>query len=168
MQLSSGFGILVIHLAKDRSLAVDLSVGQVAKRSGVTVPTLHFYEQKSLIVSRRNSGNQRRYDRSVLRRIAVIKTAQQLGMTLEEIKQALSHLPTDHAPTQEEWQILANHWQKVLDEKILNMQRLRDELGECIGCGCLSMKSCYLRNPEDALAEQGEGAVLWKINEQDN
>lgn len=146
---------------------MELSVGQVAKRGEVSVSALHFYEQKGLILSRRNAGNQRRYDRSVLRRIAVIKTAQQLGMSLEEIKQALAALPLDHAPTQEEWEHLARQWQQRLDDKIRQLQRLRDELGECIGCGCLSMKKCYLRNPEDTLAEQGNGAVLWQapVNE---
>ncbi|KDM93337.1 redox-sensitive transcriptional activator SoxR [Photobacterium galatheae] len=139
---------------------MEMSVGQVAQRADVKVSTLHFYEQKGLIQSWRNAGNQRRYDRSVLRRIAVIKTAQQLGMSLEEIGAALSHLPLDHAPTQEEWQAMASLWRQQLDERIMKLQKMRDSLGECIGCGCLSLKKCQLRNPDDALAETGTGAVL--------
>ncbi|MGB7995952.1 MAG: redox-sensitive transcriptional activator SoxR [Photobacterium halotolerans] len=139
---------------------MEMTVGQVAERSNVKVSALHFYEQKGLIQSWRNAGNQRRYDRSVLRRIAVIKTAQQLGMSLEEIGEALSHLPADHAPTQEEWQAMASLWRHQLDERIAKLQKLRDSLGDCIGCGCLSLSRCQLRNPEDTLADEGNGAVL--------
>ncbi|NAW63754.1 redox-sensitive transcriptional activator SoxR [Photobacterium halotolerans] len=139
---------------------MEMTVGQVAERSNVKVSALHFYEQKGLIQSWRNAGNQRRYDRSVLRRIAVIKTAQQLGMSLEEIGEALSHLPVDHAPTQEEWQVMASVWRQQLDERIAKLQKLRDSLGDCIGCGCLSLSRCQLRNPDDALADEGNGAVL--------
>ncbi|MDO6707226.1 MULTISPECIES: redox-sensitive transcriptional activator SoxR [unclassified Photobacterium] len=139
---------------------MEMSVGQVAQRSNVRVSTLHFYEEKGLIQSWRNPGNQRRYDRSVLRRIAVIKTAQQLGFSLEDIGVALSHLPLDHAPTQEEWQEMASAWREQLDERIQKLQQMRDSLGNCIGCGCLSLKKCQLRNPDDALASEGTGAVL--------
>lgn len=139
---------------------MEMTVGQVAERASVKVSTLHFYEQKALIQSWRNAGNQRRYDRSVLRRIAVIKTAQQLGMSLEEIGEALSHLPVAHAPTQEEWQAMASLWRHQLDERITKLQKLRDSLGDCIGCGCLSLGRCQLRNPDDALADEGNGAVL--------
>ncbi|KKC98851.1 redox-sensitive transcriptional activator SoxR [Photobacterium halotolerans] len=139
---------------------MEMTVGQVAERSNVKVSALHFYEQKGLIQSWRNAGNQRRYDRSVLRRIAVIKTAQQLGMSLEEIGEALSHLPVAHAPTQEEWQAMASLWRHQLDERITKLQKLRDSLGDCIGCGCLSLGRCQLRNPDDALADEGNGAVL--------
>ncbi|MBD8513607.1 redox-sensitive transcriptional activator SoxR [Photobacterium sp. CAU 1568] len=139
---------------------MEMTVGQVAARSNVKVSALHFYEQKGLIQSWRNAGNQRRYDRSVLRRIAVIKTAQQLGMSLEEIGEALSHLPLDHAPTQKEWQAMANLWRHQLDERIIKLQKLRDSLGDCIGCGCLSLNRCQLRNPDDTLADEGHGAVL--------
>ena len=141
---------------------MEMTVGEVAKRADVKVSTLHFYEQKGLIQSWRNSGNQRRYERSVLRRVAVIKTAQQLGMSLEEIGVALAHLPTDHAPTQEEWRVMADAWQQQLDERILHLQNLRNKLDECIGCGCLSLKKCQLRNPQDILAQSDNGAVLWK------
>lgn len=142
---------------------MELSVGQVAKRAEVAVSALHFYEQKGMITSWRNQGNQRRYDSSVLRRIAVIKTGQQLGLSLEEIKQALSSLPLNRAPSQEEWQQMGQDWRALLDEKIWLMTKLRDELGECIGCGCLSLSKCRLRNPQDALADTlGNGATLWK------
>ncbi|MCW8347155.1 redox-sensitive transcriptional activator SoxR [Vibrio sp. ZSDZ65] len=140
---------------------MELSVGQVAKRADIAISAIHFYEKKGLIACHRNTGNQRRYDGSVLRRIAVIKTGQQLGMTLEEIKLAMSALPIRRAPSQSEWERMAREWQHSLDEKITLMSRLRDELGECIGCGCLSLTKCKLRNPEDELASQGAGPVLW-------
>ncbi|GMQ49478.1 redox-sensitive transcriptional activator SoxR [Vibrio sp. 10N] len=142
---------------------MELSVGQVAKRAEVAVSALHFYEQKGMITSWRNQGNQRRYDSSVLRRIAVIKTGQQLGLSLEEIKQALSSLPLNRAPSQQEWQQMGEDWRAILDEKIWLMTKLRDELGDCIGCGCLSLSKCRLRNPQDTLADSlGNGATLWK------
>ncbi|WP_293138237.1 redox-sensitive transcriptional activator SoxR [Moritella sp.] len=108
---------------------------------------------------------QRRYDRSVLRRIAVIKMAQKLGMSLQEIALALSHLPKENAPTEEEWRVMANVWKLQLDERINRLQILRDELDECIGCGCLSINKCRLRNPQDILAQAGKGAVLWESSE---
>jgi len=141
---------------------MEMSVGQVARRADVKVSTLHFYEQKGLIESWRNTGNQRRYDRSVLRRIAVIKTAQQLGMSLQEVALALDHLPKDHAPTEEEWRVMADLWKLQLDERIYRLQTLRNNLDECIGCGCLSINKCKLRNPQDILAKSGNGAILWK------
>ena len=141
---------------------MEMSVGQVAKRAEVNISTLHFYEEKGLIQSWRNAGNQRRYDRSILRRVVVIKTAQQLGMSLQEIAQALSHLPRDHAPTEEEWRTMADRWKIQLDERIERLLTLRNNLDECIGCGCLSIKKCKLRNPQDILANSGNGAVLWK------
>ena len=141
---------------------MEMSVGQVARRADVKVSTLHFYEQKGLIQSWRNAGNQRRYDRSVLRRVAVIKTAQQLGMSLQEVSLALEHLPKDHAPTEEEWRVMADVWKLQLDERIYRLQTLRNNLDECIGCGCLSINKCKLRNPQDILAQSGNGAVLWK------
>lgn len=141
---------------------MEMSVGQVAKRAVVKVSTLHFYEQKGLIQSWRNTGNQRRYDRSVLRRIAVIKMAQKLGMSLQEITLALSYLPKENAPTEEEWRVMANVWKLQLDERINRLKTLRDELDECIGCGCLSINKCRLRNPQDILAQTGKGAVLWE------
>lgn len=139
-----------------------LSVGEVAKRADVKVSTLHFYEEKGLIQGWRNAGNQRRYDRNVLRRIAVIKTAQMLGMSLAEIKEAMDHLPSDHAPSKAEWKEMANAWQEALDTKIAKLQSLRNELDACIGCGCLSMTQCKLRNPDDKLGKEASGPVLWE------
>lgn len=141
---------------------MEMSVGQIAKRSGVKVSTLHFYEEKGLIESWRNTGNQRRYDRSVLRRIAVIKTAQQLGMSLQEVALAIQHFPKNHAPTDQEWGVMADIWKTQLDERIRRLQVLRDNLNECIGCGCLSNNKCRLRNPEDILAKEGNGSIVLK------
>ncbi len=141
---------------------MEMSVGQVATRAGVKVSTLHFYEQKGLIQSWRNTGNQRRYDRSVLRRISVIKMAQKLGVSLQEITLALSHLPKGKAPTEKDWRDMANVWKLQLDERINRLQALRNELDECIGCGCLSINKCKLRNPQDILAQTGKGAILWE------
>ncbi len=137
-----------------------LSVGSLAKRAGVAVSTLHFYEHKGLIHSSRTAGNQRRYQKETLRRVSVIKTAQKLGISLNRIKAAFSTLPDNRTPTQKDWERLSQGWQKELDERILVLERLRQRLAGCIGCGCLSMKSCPLYNEEDHLALRGSGAVL--------
>jgi len=138
----------------------ELSVGEVAERSGVAVSTLHFYEAKGLIHSNRNRGNQRRYPRSVLRRVAVIKVAQKTGIPLAEIGEALSVLPHDRPLTAEDWRQLSERWRDALDRRIDQLQSLRDHLTGCIGCGCLSMSDCPLRNPMDTLAEKGGGPHL--------
>lgn len=142
----------------------NLSVGDVAKRCGVKVSALHFYENKGLINSYRNSGNQRRYKRDVLRRISLIKAAQKVGVTLEEVKKIFACLPNQRTPTPEDWQILAEYWQVQLDEKIRYMERLREYLTGCIGCGCLSMKSCPIYNHDDELGEKNTGAVLLDLS----
>jgi MerR family redox-sensitive transcriptional activator SoxR len=139
---------------------VELTVGQVAERSGIAVSTLHFYETRGLIASRRNQGNQRRYPREVLRRVAVIKVAQRLGVPLAEIADALATLPAGRTLTAKDWNALSSIWKKDLDTRIEKLVRLRDQLGECIGCGCLSLEHCKLRNPLDELSEQGSGARL--------
>lgn len=139
---------------------VLLSVGQVAERSGVAVSTLHFYESKGLIHSRRNAGNQRRYPREVLRRVSLIKVAQRLGIPLASIGRALATLPQGHTPTAADWQRLSVQWKSELDARIEQLANLRDQLTGCIGCGCLSMHDCPLRNPRDALAAEGAGARL--------
>jgi MerR family redox-sensitive transcriptional activator SoxR len=141
-----------------------LSVGEVATRSGVAVSTLHFYEAKGLIRSLRSSGNQRRFPRGILRRIALIKVAQRTGIPLAEIKAALATLPTDRAPSPADWQRLSAGWRAELDHRIRQLTALRDQLTDCIGCGCLSMASCPLRNPLDQLSEQGPGARLLETN----
>lgn len=138
----------------------ELSVGYVAKRCGVAVSALHFYEQKGLIQSWRNQGNQRRYKADVLRRVSVIKAAQKLGISLVDIKNAFSALPESRTPTKKDWEMLSRNWQKQLDERIHRMQKIRDSLDGCIGCGCLSMSNCPIYNPDDILANKGPGAVL--------
>ncbi|MCL1143124.1 redox-sensitive transcriptional activator SoxR [Shewanella gaetbuli] len=140
----------------------DLTVGQVAKRCGIKVSTLHFYEQKGLIKSLRNSGNQRRYQRDVLRRVAIIKAAQQFGISLIDIQTTFAQLPNKRTPDKDDWQQLSQQWRAKLNKQIAAMEDLRDSLDGCIGCGCLSMTSCPLYNPDDNLADKGTGAVLLK------
>ena len=134
-----------------------LSVGEVARRSGVAVSTVHFYERKGLISGWRSGGNQRRYERSTLRRIAIVKVAQQLGIPLAEIKARLAELPGDRTPGKADWARIAADWRAELEGRIARLTRLRDRLAGCIGCGCLSLETCPLRNPEDRLAEEGPG-----------
>lgn len=138
-------------------LAAQLSVGEVAARSGVAVSTLHFYETKGLIASTRSHGNQRRYERAVLRRLGIIRIGQELGISLAEIGSALDTLPRDHAPTQKDWTALSRRWREALDARIAGLTRFRDRLDGCIGCGCLSVSQCPLRNPDDSLAGHGPG-----------
>ncbi len=137
-----------------------LTVGQLAKRSGVAVSALHFYEAKGLIRSSRSPGNQRRYPREVLRRVSVIKLAQRVGVPLADIHEALKSLPQNRAPTAAEWRRLSSKWKAGLDERIAKLTKLRDQLDQCIGCGCLSINNCWLRNPWDKLGAQGPGARL--------
>lgn len=149
-------------MKKDRpnDIKRELTVGEVAERSGLAVSTLHFYETKGLIRSNRSRGNQRRYPRSVLRRVAVIKVAQRTGIPLAEIQSALSVLPDDRPLTVEDWGRLSKTWRQQLDERIAKLTALRDQLTGCIGCGCLSMRDCPLRNPWDVLASEGTGPRL--------
>ncbi|QIR14423.1 redox-sensitive transcriptional activator SoxR [Shewanella aestuarii] len=140
----------------------ELTVGQVAKRCGINVSTLHFYEQKGLIKSLRNAGNQRRYQRDVLRRVSVIKAAQQFGISLQEIQQAFSQLPNQRTPGKDDWTQLSLNWKAKLDARIAALEDLRNSLEECIGCGCLSMSSCPIYNANDKLQALGKGAVLLK------
>jgi MerR family transcriptional regulator, redox-sensitive transcriptional activator SoxR len=141
-------------------------VGDVARRAGIAVSAIHFYEAQGFIFSWRDSGNQRRFDPSVLRRIAVIKSAQKLGISLKEIGDALSVLPRNSAPSTADWTLMSTQWRAQLEDKIAQLQQLKDDLDQCIGCGCLSMKTCKLRNPEDIVAEQGTGAVFWNQSQQ--
>lgn len=134
-----------------------LSVGEVARRSGLAVSALHFYEKQGLIQSLRTSGNQRRYARSVLRRVAVIKVAQRMGVPLSEIADALRQLPQSRTPTQADWTALSARWRQTLDARIQGLTQLRDQIDGCIGCGCLSLKVCPLRNDGDCLGEEGPG-----------
>ena len=138
-------------------MAELISVGEAARRSGVTTSALRFYEERGLISSMRSPGNQRRYQRSTLRRISVIRVAQRLGLTLTEISDALSTLPEARTPTKRDWERLSKAWGRKLDERIDELQRMRDKLSGCIGCGCLSLKSCALYNPQDQAAKGGAG-----------
>ena len=137
-----------------------LSVGVVAKRAAVKVSTLHFYETKGLIRSWRNAGNQRRYKSDVLRRIALIKAGQKIGVSLSEIKAILSQLPDERTPNTHDWEHISTAWQKRLTQQILYIEKLRDSLTSCIGCGCLSLERCHLYNQDDHLNEEGDGAVI--------
>lgn len=137
--------------------ASELTVGQISQRSGVAVSALHFYERQGLIASRRTSGNQRRYRRDTLRRVAFIRVAQRVGMSLSDIKAALDTLPAGRPPGKADWQRLSNSWRSELDLRIAQMEKLRDELTGCIGCGCLSLDTCTLFNPDDALSTEGSG-----------
>jgi MerR family redox-sensitive transcriptional activator SoxR len=138
----------------------DLTVGEVAARSGIRVSAVHFYEARGLIHCARSSGNQRRFAREVLRRIAVIKVAQRAGIPLATIKQAMGRLPPNRAPSKEDWQGLSAAWRDELDGRITRLTRLRDQMSRCIGCGCLSTVHCPLRNPEDVLGAEGPGPRL--------
>jgi MerR family transcriptional regulator, redox-sensitive transcriptional activator SoxR len=134
-----------------------LSIGAVAERTGVAVSALRFYEREGLVVSQRTDGNQRRYHRSELRRVAFIRVAQRVGLSLEEIKDALATLPDERAPDRRDWARLSRSWRPRLDEQIALLELLRDELSSCIGCGCLSLSTCTLYNRADAAAALGSG-----------
>ncbi|HVC69578.1 MAG TPA: redox-sensitive transcriptional activator SoxR [Acidimicrobiales bacterium] len=136
----------------------ELSVGQLSARSGVSVSALHFYESQHLISSRRTSGNQRRYPRDVLRRVAFIRASQRVGIALRTIREALDRLDDNRTPSRGDWSRLSAAWRDDLDDRIGRLQRLRDRLDGCIGCGCLSLDRCALANPGDVLGEQGPGA----------
>lgn len=137
-----------------------LSVGQVAKRSGLPISTLHFYERQGLIASTRNSANHRVYRREVLRRVTVIKVAQSAGVPLSEIAEALSSLPTHSVPDTKDWERISEVWHHDLTHRIETLTALRDKMAMCIGCGCLSVKRCPLVNEGDHLASEGVGARL--------
>ena len=146
-------------MAGKMRLPGELSVGDVAHRSGLAVSALHFYEAEGLIRSHRTPGNQRRYPREVLRRVAIIKVAQRTGIPLASIREALTALPSC-TPTAADWRNLSTQWKADLDDRIAKLTKLRDQLHECIGCGCLSLETCRLRNPFDELSEQGPGPRL--------
>lgn len=137
-----------------------LTIGQIARRSGVATSALRYYESRGLICSERNSGNQRRYQQATLRRVAFIRAAQAVGLSLEEIGEALATLPEGRTPTKRDWHRLSTSWKPRLNDQIERLVRLRDNLDSCIGCGCLSLKACALYNPDDTLAERGDGGVL--------
>ena len=137
----------------------SLTIGQLSERSGVATSAIRFYESRGLIRSTRTTGNQRRYEKSVLRRVAFIRSAQRVGLSLDEIAEAMATLPDNRTPTKADWHRLSRAWRPRLDEQIRRIELLRTRLDGCIGCGCLSLKSCALLNPGDVAAEQGTGAV---------
>jgi MerR family transcriptional regulator, redox-sensitive transcriptional activator SoxR len=141
-------------------IAAELTVGQLAARSGVSTSALRFYERQGLIHSRRTSGGQRRYDRTMLRRVAFIRASQSVGIPLALIGEVLGFLPEGAPPTKEFWIRASQCWSDALDERIAKMERMRDRFTACIGCGCLSFEECGLVNPGDALAGEGPGAHL--------
>lgn len=144
--------------------AKELTPGQLSERSGVAVSALHFYEREGLITSRRTSGNQRRYTRETLRRVAFIRISQRVGIPLSEIRKALEQLPEGRTPTRRDWATVSTAWQADLDERITQLMRLRDSLTGCIGCGCLSLGTCKLVNEYDHLGDDGPGARVLDVH----
>ena len=136
-----------------------LTIGEVARRSGVAASALRFYEERGLITSERAGSGHRRYPRATLRRIAFIVFAQRVGLALEEIGEQLAKLPPDRAPTRRDWSRLTTSWSARIDERIAELRRLQHGLTECIGCGCLSLKRCAISNPSDSASVAGPGAV---------
>ena len=136
----------------------ELGIGETARRSGLSAPTLRYYEQRGLIRSTRSSGNQRRYPRHILRRLAFITAAQRVGLSLDEIAELLDTLPTDRAPSREDWTRLSRPWRQRITTRIEQLQALQDTLDGCLGCGCLSLTRCRLYNPADEAANEGPGS----------
>lgn len=138
-----------------------LTVGEVSARSGVSVSALHFYEREGLIHSERSAGNQRRYSRDTLRRVAFVRVSQRVGISLAEIRNALNSLPEGRTPRRRDWARLSARWKDDLDARIADLQHLRNDLNDCIGCGCLSLTTCALQNPGDRLSQSGPGPRRW-------
>ncbi|HET9441861.1 MAG TPA: redox-sensitive transcriptional activator SoxR [Acidimicrobiales bacterium] len=134
-----------------------LTIGEVAERAAVATSALRFYEREGLIAADRTAGGQRRYHRDVLRRIAFVRAAQRVGLTLEEIRASLATLPDARTPTAADWARLSRSWRPLLDRRIAELERVRDRLDACIGCGCLSLRVCHLSNPGDIAAADGPG-----------
>jgi MerR family transcriptional regulator, redox-sensitive transcriptional activator SoxR len=141
-------------------IAAELTIGELSERSGVPASALRFYERQGLIVSRRTTGNQRRYDRTTLRRVAFIRASQSVGVPLSLIAEVLAFLPEGVPPTKEFWARASQCWSDALNARIAKMERMRDRFTKCIGCGCLSFDDCALVNPGDTLAKRGPGAHL--------
>jgi len=138
----------------------QLTIGQLAERAGVATSAIRFYESRGLIQAVRTTGNQRRFEQATLRRIAFIRTAQRVGLSLDEVADALATLPEHRTPTKADWSRLSRAWRPRLDEQIERLERLRDKLDGCIGCGCLSLRTCALNNPDDEVAPRGPGPVF--------
>ena len=140
-------------------VVAPLTIGELSARSGVAPSALRYYEDEGLIQSERTTGNQRRYQRVTLRRVAFIRSAQRVGLTLDEIAEALATLPAGRTPTKADWSRLSRSWRPRIDAQIERLERLREKLDGCIGCGCLSLRTCSLNNPDDEVAARGPGAV---------
>ena len=135
-----------------------ITIGELAQRSGIAASALRFYESAGLLEASRNSGGQRRYQRSVLRRVAFIRAAQRVGLPLVDVRKSLELLPSNRTPTKAEWEKVSRHWRGRLTARIEELEQLRDQLTSCIGCGCLSLRTCKLTNPQDIAARSGAGA----------
>jgi MerR family redox-sensitive transcriptional activator SoxR len=135
----------------------DLPIGALSERTGVAPSALRFYEAEGLIHAGRSSGGQRRYHRDMIRRVSFVRVAQQVGLSLDEIRTALATLPESRTPTQKDWERLSSSWRPRLDAQIAMLERLRDRLDRCIGCGCLSLRSCHMMNPHDVAGDRGPG-----------
>jgi MerR family redox-sensitive transcriptional activator SoxR len=138
-------------------MSMELTVGQLAARSGVAVSALHFFERQNLIHSRRTAGNQRRYRRDMLRRVAMIRIAQRAGIPLAQVAALFALFPDDRAPSREDWARVSECWQADLEERMLRLQQLRDDFTDCVGCGCMSIDRCPLVNPADKMGAKGAG-----------
>ena len=141
-------------------MTAPLTIGELSRRSGVATSALRYYEDLGLIGSERSAGNQRRYPRAMLRRVAFIRSAQRVGLSLDEVAEALATLPEGRTPTKADWARLSRSWRPRIEAQIERLERLRDKLDGCIGCGCLSLRTCALNNPEDEVAPRGPGAVF--------
>jgi MerR family redox-sensitive transcriptional activator SoxR len=141
-----------------------LTIGEVAARANIATSALRFYEREGLVSSVRSDGGQRRYHRDVLRRVAFVRAAQRVGLTLEEVKEALAALPDNRTPTASDWHRLSRSWRPLLNRRIAELERVRDKLDTCIGCGCLSLRECHLLNPNDVAGEGGPGA-RWLLDD---
>jgi MerR family redox-sensitive transcriptional activator SoxR len=150
---------LEVHL-KSSDAGEVLTIGQLSERSGVATSAIRFYESRGLVESARTTGNQRRYAQATLRRVSFIRAAQRVGLSLDEIAEAMATLPAGRTPTKADWSRLSASWRARLDEQIRAIEKLRDNLDGCIGCGCLSLQKCRLRNPDDEVADRGPGAVF--------
>lgn len=142
-----------------------LTIGEVADRANVATSALRYYEREGLISAVRSEGGQRRYHRDVLRRIAFVRAAQRVGLSLDDIKQALGTLPEERTPTAADWKRLSRSWRPIIERRIAELERVRDKLDTCIGCGCLSLRVCHLLNPHDVAAAAGPGA-RWLLDEE--
>lgn len=148
-----------------QKISTWFTVGELAERTGVATSALRFYEERGLISSVRNTAGHRRFQRAMTRRVAFIVFAQRVGLSLEEIGQELAKLPSDHVPREADWARLTTTWTSRIDERIREMQRLRDSLTSCIGCGCLSLQTCAVMNPQDQCGQHGSGPRFWKGDE---